>query len=68
MSEKLKLYKVKGDENTVDEQFMRTCCAKNIYEKYYIPDRTIKTWKTKGEPKSSWYPETPWQHVYGVKK
>ena len=68
MSYKKELHKIKGDENTIDEQYMRTLCNKNVYEKYYVPDRTKVTWKRKGEPKSSWYPETPWQHVYGVKK
>jgi N-acetyl-gamma-glutamylphosphate reductase len=57
-----------GDENTIDEQYKRTLCTKKIYENYYDKERHVKTWKEKDKPKSSWYRETEYINVYGVKK
>lgn len=68
MSTKKELHKIKGEENTVSEQAKRQLNSEHIYKEYYVKEREIQTWKKKGEPRSSWYPEIPDQHVYGVKR
>jgi len=68
MKYKMELHKIKGDENTVDLQYQRTLTTKESYIKKHLNLWNEKTWQLKGEPKSSWYPRTESQHVYGVKK
>lgn len=68
MSYKKELHKIAGDENTVDLQYQRTLTTKESYIKKHLNEWEKKTWQDKREPKSSWYPRTKDQHVYGIKK
>lgn len=67
MSYKKELHKIDGDENTMKEKGDRVLTARNKYAKWQDEEHVV-TWKTKAEPKSTWYPETPSIHVYGSKK
>lgn len=68
MKYKKELHRISGDENSVDLQYERTLTSKESYIRKHLKEWNKKTWHEKGEPKSSWYPRTQDQHVYGVKK